>query len=443
MITIYIKSLSGEIQIVEFSQEEPVTIYLLKLRFYKKGFVVYFIKQKDEDSKEESSDENVLSDDTILIDKDILYIFYDRQQFTKEELNKFENKIKKNMLFFPEFKKSIIKNKAIVAGGSVLSIFGDYSINDLDIYVNYSNAKELLDDLYVIGCSHMDVQKAPVYDESFFRKNNIIARFYTVMDAQSFYRSRPEYFGQLCFKNRISIDIMIIPDHIPLENVVTNFDLTFCQVWWDGEKLDSYDIDDVRSKSGSLNPDYVESFLNLNSFIIKRLDKYRNRGFKIKIDLSCVHENTITKKEKTFENERWAISNTITYISDSVRKRNFFNTQPQKLTLSCLYDLIDNKVVDAYIYRFYVEKSVHYPEEHREIYRQQFSDIISNGNEHESIRLIIDWNSKRHEDYVAQQKYLNEKREILRQNVMTERHDRLIMKSNVDNSDQNTHFLDS
>jgi hypothetical protein len=66
----------------------------------------------------------------------------------KEETQTFEDELKKRMLFFPEFKEAIIKNKAIIAGGSVLSIFGNYKINDLDIYVNYSNAKELIKDLY-------------------------------------------------------------------------------------------------------------------------------------------------------------------------------------------------------------------------------------------------------------------------------------------------------
>jgi hypothetical protein len=131
IINIYLKSLSGEIQTLEFAQQ--VTVGIVKLRLNKKGYVTHLFKE-DEDSKEEQKD---LSDDVILKDNDVLCLFYARQEFTQEEVKKFENKLKERILFFDEFKESIVRNKAIIAGGSVLSTFGNYKINDLDIYENF------------------------------------------------------------------------------------------------------------------------------------------------------------------------------------------------------------------------------------------------------------------------------------------------------------------
>ena len=407
MITIHIKSLSGEIQTLEYPQDLEVTIYLVKLRLQKKGFVVHLFKE--EDSKEEESEKTYLADDTIMNNNDVLYLFYAREEFTKEEVQKFENKLKERMLFFPEFKEAIIKNKAIVAGGSVLSIFGNYKINDLDIYVNYSNAKELQKDLYILGCIRMNVHRAPAYDESFFRKNNIIARYYTVMDSNVFYRRQNErrYYNNpdVSF---IEIDIMVIPDDIPLENVVTNFDLTFCQVWWDGEKIHSYDMEDVRSKSGSLNPDYIESYLNMNIFIVKRLCKYKKRGFTIKIDISSVGENIITKTEKKFDSERWALTKVVNCISETFRNCDNIDLQPEKMTLSSVYEKFNKEIVDAYIINFYTDNVRNYPEKYMSAYREVFLNIIENNNQQDAMVIIREWTVTKNIEIKMYKEYLSE-----------------------------------
>ena len=76
-------------------------------------------------------------------------------------------------------------------------------------------------------------------------KNNILARFrlsnYDVSNLGRY------------------IDLMIIPDDLLLTSVVQNFDLTFCEIWFDGEKVYATDIDGILNKSGTIRQEYKEA----------------------------------------------------------------------------------------------------------------------------------------------------------------------------------------
>jgi hypothetical protein len=161
----------------------------------------------------------------------------------------------------------LIKNKALLAGGSVLGCFSDFKNNnlDLDIYVNEKNAMTIYKDLSNIGYNNIkNLCLAPPYDQSFFRKNHILTRI----------RLENEDF--------IPIDLMIIPDNISLISVVTNFDLSFCEIWFDGQNVYAMDPEGIKNKEGVLKPDYLESlFKYFNDFITNRIKKYGKRGFKI------------------------------------------------------------------------------------------------------------------------------------------------------------------
>jgi len=161
---------------------------------------------------------------------------------------------------------TLIKNEAFLAGGSVLSAFSDFRINDLDIYVNKKNSMNIYKDLVNIGYKDIPVLQtiAPAYDQSFFRKNHILSR--TRLENDDF----------------MPIDLMIIPDNIPLVSVVTNFDLSFCEIWFDGQNVYAVDPEGIKNKEGILKPDYLESlFKFFNKFIQNRIKKYISRGFKI------------------------------------------------------------------------------------------------------------------------------------------------------------------
>lgn len=389
MITIYLKTLTGNVETLEFPQD-VVTISIIKLRLKKRGYITRLFRHSEnsensddlkydekEDSKEHDKelDDKELDDDSFVKDGDVLYLFREREEFLPAENKAFEDSLKDRVHSFKKLRKIIIDNSAIIAGGSVLSIFGNYPINDLDIYVNFSNAEKLIRELYVFGFSAQSFHKAPAYDDSFFRKNNIMGRFYTIYNKSEFNFIR---------RNKVlEADIIVIPDHIPLENVVTNFDLTFCQVWWDGDKIHSFDVEDIRSKSGSLNQEYVSSYLNMNTFIMNRILKYRNRGFNIKIDISHVSENIVTKIKKTADPEIWAVTKIIDYIKEHFTGYEFylfFDAFPKETTLTSLYEKIDKDVIDSFVIRCFYNIYDSIPANYRSYYKNTFSTIIGSNS---------------------------------------------------------------
>jgi hypothetical protein len=64
--------------------------------------------------------------------------------------------------------------------------------------------------------------------------------------------------------------------------IIRNFDLTFCQNWYDGEHLWSMDPEAVfRRAPGTLEPSYVPIYRSGNSVTRKRILKYIRRGFRV------------------------------------------------------------------------------------------------------------------------------------------------------------------
>ena len=217
---------------------------------------------------------------------------------------------------FNTFNNGIRQADALIAGGAVLSAYTGGTINDLDIYVHISRVSKLKDVLVNIGFQFSLYLNyiAPPYDQSFFKRNNILSRFrmYDLL-----YRY-PD------------IDLMIIPDAIPLRNVVTNFDLSFCEIWYDGITVEAVDPTGVLSKKGVLKKDYLENLLVFfNMYTIKRMRKYKIRGFTIDIicfQSSYTFQNSIQKHVTS--PEEWVVYKIYYYII-----KNFF-------TLSTLIPVI-------------------------------------------------------------------------------------------------------
>ena len=210
---------------------------------------------------------------------------------------------------FTDFNSALISAEALVAGGSVLAPYIDGYIHDIDIYIHASKADGFYQILKTkLGYGFIEDTKnyiAPAYDESFFRKNNILARFLLVsLDQHS---SIVDQFYP-------NIDIMIIPDDITLKSVVTNFDLTFCEIWYDGKTVQASDPAGILAKTGKLKKDYVEKLLvYLNHFTIKRLEKYVKKGFTISYDLEPGY--TFKKKTKNvLSPEEWVVYKLYNYI---------------------------------------------------------------------------------------------------------------------------------
>jgi hypothetical protein len=112
------------------------------------------------------------------------------------------------------------------------------------------------------------------YDSSFLKRNNILSRIAYCSDSHA-----------------KSVDLMIVASCTTVQRVVQNFDLTFCEAWYDGFSVHASEPMDFMNKKGHLRKDYLESFIGGNYFILERINKYKKRGFTIEIDLSSFSKN--------------------------------------------------------------------------------------------------------------------------------------------------------
>lgn len=244
-------------------------------------------------------------------------------------------------------KSNKIKNHAIIAGGAILSLINHDYVRDYDLYVHKSCAKDIIRLLLEAKDAEdadLTLQKKfnrPAYDQSFFRKNNILGRLLFKIEKSD-------------TQSILKIDLIIVDDDTDLIDVVSNFDLTFCEVWYDGKEIYANYPEDVRNKKGSLKPDYVESLSSGNMFILKRMAKYRKRGYTIEI--SCINNKILIKKKEKLGNsgiitgpvkrkEEWAVSfimkNILKYVNFDYVKQNIVDFILDKNTKQNLTELFE------------------------------------------------------------------------------------------------------
>ena len=217
---------------------------------------------------------------------------------SKANLN-IENKIIKNLKQFlgnkyKAFNNALIQSNAVIAGGSILSLLHDGIINDIDVYVNLEHLTPLLiflrDNNYINQM--YNAYTTPPYDKSFLKENGVIVRYpflYVPNNNHNPYIYGPEEFlpednlrdDNQHIRNRIMIDLIVIRNDKLITDVTTNFDLTFCEIWYDGKNVKSNTINDSLNKTGMINEAYLKKLREMNQFTILRIKKYINRGYKI------------------------------------------------------------------------------------------------------------------------------------------------------------------
>lgn len=370
---ILIKSLNGDLFTIDYNIENPPTIsfireHLRKMIDYPRNEMIRLFSN---DNELKDQDEDEIKDDTELM----MMIDFEKQM-KSNECKKVEMHIKKYLgtdSFY--LLKTLIKDTcSLIAGGSIICSYCGLGINDLDIYVHYSKSKFFIETLGTMGF-FFDTFKWNLrgpYDQSFFYKNKILSRFRMIL------RRRVER------KKMPKIDIMIIPDDHPLEHVVTNFDLSFCEMWWDGTHLYASDPYGVRNKEGILKPDYREAFFSdLNPFIFKRIQKYKNREFKIDLGRELVLEPV--KKEKNIVNgEEWAIghflkqiSMMLMYVCRYQKIHIIYHTlYPQEMTYQELVKKWGNEELIQKCSAFvYSQFSLFIEQKYRDFYKNTFSGV--------------------------------------------------------------------
>lgn len=191
---------------------------------------------------------------------------------------------------FQKLKDYLKGARAIIAGGFVLSAVSQYKANwgslkeqDIDIYVPLNETRNFINngilnkegrfckaDLYT-------AYNSSLYCASFLRKNKI-KRVYRFLPSESDNNNN----------NTIKIDVMSVRKSRTPQQVASNFDLTFCQIWYDGCTVYATHPGDIREMNGMLRGDYVPTFLSGNSFLQDRIKKYTKRGFSMRLDPTAV-----------------------------------------------------------------------------------------------------------------------------------------------------------
>jgi len=223
-------------------------------------------------------------------------------------------------------KDMLIDCEALVAGGFLLGTIHNYDRNtsnrddpmlDMDFYVPCRNLVKFNKVFAKLIDAHSVSQhNATFYCRSFLRRNGI--------------RSVQTFFGPDDDDEQGPplIDIMAVRNARSPLDVVQNFDLTFCQVWYDGKSVSATHPQDVRTKNGTLQGDYVKLLVEEhNLFLVKRIRKYKRRGYTIRYDISVFN----TMPEITI--------NTYTYCAKEEKDEDFYNRWITRFVLhSLLYN---------------------------------------------------------------------------------------------------------
>jgi hypothetical protein len=186
---------------------------------------------------------------------------------------------------FPTFRtelETLFKDTgAVISGGFILKILGNfrkipgaYQNSDIDCYVNCRNLKQFSGAFCrrILGyIPRMVERKSSTYCSSFLRRNGI-------RTVQTF-----SGFTTTGYKER-SIDVMAVRNSRSPIDVCKNFDLTFCQLWFDGTDVWATHPEHIQHKIGYLQGGYVPLYLAGNVFLMSRTKKYSDRGFQIFLD---------------------------------------------------------------------------------------------------------------------------------------------------------------
>ena len=231
---------------------------------------------------------------------------------------------------------ALINYNAIIAGGYVLSAYAKMKFvsSDIDIYVHQKAAFQLIKH-FTDNCDmYSNTYLPPPYDQSFFIKNNILSRTHL--------QSTNTHF-----------DILVIPDNIKLSQVSSNFDLTICQIWYDGKSVYATDKDHIDKSVGLLRKDYcISLYSTLNNFIINRIKKYIKRGFVIKYEIINDKDSQINKSSKKLldiDEEKWLVLFLYKNINHNERLIKLEDTIQQHMIELNVYNIEEYKNYIRYL----------------------------------------------------------------------------------------------
>jgi hypothetical protein len=204
-------------------------------------------------------------------------------------------KVQKKTIY--SFFRKMKEHGVLMAGGSILHILtynqqtngGDALVNDFDLYSPLESVPKIVEIIQrdFLGARLPD-RYASMYSMSFLRKNGI-NKVISFSNEKQFPDPEVAHTWEIDFYRKPVLDVMQLKKGIRPLDVVSNFDLTFCQVWFDGEKFYATHPEETREKRGSMNPEYIPTYMKGNMFLKKRLNKYLGKGFTV-----CIPATTHT-----------------------------------------------------------------------------------------------------------------------------------------------------
>jgi len=193
-----------------------------------------------------------------------------------------------------DFINSVItKNRVKISGGFILKNMGfikdSESANsiDVDIYVPnnaivngfvYSTMSKLFNCDRITEGAHKDKCKTKYFKASYTKKDNLFKK----CGIESVAKYEKTIKGANGTSIKAEMDIVKSDNTTTPIQVIKNFDLTFCENWYDGKDIMVKDKQAIlKEASGYLEPSYVPGFKTGNVKTRGRIAKYLKRGFRI------------------------------------------------------------------------------------------------------------------------------------------------------------------
>jgi len=262
--------------------------------------------------------------------------------------NKIMEYLEYDEIDYNAFIKNLKKHNAVIAGSFVLSCFSDFKPNDIDIYITNKDMmkfpKNLPPDLSPVSLD-------------FISKYDSLGKKYVMRMLFHKYNENDE------MNENVNMDVIIVDDNYTIDQVIDNFDLSFCKIWFDGDNVYATYPNDIITKKGFLNTIYtnqyynaIEKGLETMDLICLRNKKYTRRGFEIKIDKK---PDIITISDD--ENIPLLVSNHFTSENYAIKilLQNFTNSS-----------IIEYLIYNIQYYSKYISKYIgvfYYTEEYNEL----------------------------------------------------------------------------
>lgn len=315
--------------------------------------------------------------------------------------------------FRKEFEKSGIAHKfetwlsvikeadAFVAGGAIVAVFGDFDVDGFDIYVHFANAEKLIREIMSLGFRIQRVTECGLC--GLFGNPHILMKVEMELTSAE-----------------MQMNFFVFADDIESRSVIAEFDLSFCQSWWDGDHTYSFDPDGLRKKHGLLNIKHrCLLYRDFDLALIERIHKYKKRGFVINLfDDGHQTIDSLMKSENDYEHshEEWAVftfaDQVVNYFLNCQYENDdddnsvcvhyqqlsvFFRVWPEHFTLHHLISkwekIGEKRLLELTVKKVFEEESVAWENLYTQYYVDTFS-VLCDLSTPLSIHDRIEWQSR-------------------------------------------------